>query len=77
MRFHSLARRSRAGLVAFVVREIADALGTFAIAPANPFASGPQLVRNVMHLPAFFALRCSDSTAVPSARPAFPQSPGQ
>jgi hypothetical protein len=40
-------------VVAYAVRRVAVALGTFTIAPANPFASGHQLVHNFFHLPRF------------------------
>ena len=39
--------------LAYVVRRIAVAVGTFSIAPANPFASGSQLVHNLLHIPRF------------------------
>jgi hypothetical protein len=42
-------------LLAYAVRLVAVALGTFSIAPANPFASGHQLIHNILHLPRFFA----------------------
>ena len=40
--------------LAYVVRRILVALGTFAIAPANPFASGHQLIQNLIHIPRYF-----------------------
>jgi hypothetical protein len=42
-------------LLAYAIRSVAVALGTFSIAPANPFASGHQLIHNVLNLPRFFA----------------------
>jgi hypothetical protein len=43
-----------AALLAYAVRSVAVAIGTFSIAPANPFASGHQLIENLRHLPRFF-----------------------
>ncbi|HEY5272982.1 MAG TPA: hypothetical protein VIJ34_07080 [Acidimicrobiales bacterium] len=39
--------------LAYVVRRIVVALGTFTIAPANPFASGSQLIHNFVNIPKF------------------------
>jgi hypothetical protein len=50
-----LAAPFAAALVAYAVRSFAVAVGTFTIAPANPFASGHQLIHNIVHIPRFFA----------------------
>jgi hypothetical protein len=44
-----------AALLALVVRAVAHLFGTYAIAPANPFASGHQIIRNLGHLFTFGA----------------------
>jgi hypothetical protein len=49
-----LAAPLAAALLAFVLRQILVAIGTFTIAPANPFASGHQLSQNLVHLPKYF-----------------------
>ena len=50
-----LAAPFAAALLAYAVRRVAVALGTFTIAPANPFASGHQLIHNFLYIPRFFA----------------------
>ncbi|HVB06136.1 MAG TPA: hypothetical protein VNF07_07850 [Acidimicrobiales bacterium] len=44
-----------AGVLAVVIREVARAFGTFVVPRANTFASAHQFLRNVAHLPGYFA----------------------
>ncbi len=44
-----------AALLALAVHEIAKLLGTFVVPRTNPYASPAQFLRNVAHLPGFFA----------------------
>jgi hypothetical protein len=65
-----LAAPVASALLAYAVRLIAVAFGTFSIAPANPFASGHQLIHNILHLPRFFAALLGISGSFgPSALP--------
>jgi hypothetical protein len=49
-----LAAPVASAVLAYIVRRVTLALGTFTIAPANPFASGHQLIQNFLHFPRFF-----------------------
>jgi hypothetical protein len=49
-----LAAPVASAVLAYAVRRVAVAAGTFSIAPANPFASGHQVIHNFLHFPRFF-----------------------